>query len=433
MSLLSLLPFLIILSGTYLLFKLRFFFILHPKSTLRFAFSGENKSKSTLSLMLALAGTLGVGNISGVAIGIAIGGSGSVFWLTLSALFSSAIKYSEVYLSYRSGNLGMIGVIRRTFLYSGGFFAATYALISVVLSFSMGSVFQARAIAESSALEGRSVILPLAPVLTLGTLFVCVLGERRIKRAVALIIPFAALIYTGSCLYVIFGNTERLPGVISNILKSAFSFKSASGGVFGFIVASGMKEGFARGLLSNEAGAGTSSFSHTSHSAISTTHSLSESEIAECERAGIFGILEVVFDTLLLCPLTSLAILVGFDGESFSGSLSELSYIFQSHVGPHAPTVLLLSIILFAVSTTLCWYYYGRVALFYLVKNRGIALYTALYFLSFFFALLYEIPHTLFITDTALFILSFISLSALIKNRAHLKYKDALRKSECDI
>ena len=88
--------------------------------------------------------------------------------------------------------------------------------------------------------------------------------------------------------------------------------------------------------------------------------------------------------------------------------------------------VLLLSIILFAVSTTLCWYYYGRVALSHLIEKRGVFLYTLLYFLSFFAAILYEIPHVLFVTDTALFILTVISLSAVIKSRAHLEFKDAL-------
>lgn len=373
--------------------------------------------------MLALAGTLGVGNISGVAIGIALGGAGSVFWLVLSALFSSAIKYSEVYLSYRSGGVGMIGVIRHAFGGAGGVFATAYAALAVILSFSMGSVFQARAVAESSLGFGEQQTFVFALLLTFGAFFVCVLGKDRIKRAVALLIPFAAFLYTGTCLFVIFGNIDKLVNVIGSIISSAFSFKSAAGGILGFTVSSGMKEGFARGLLSNEAGAGTSSFSHTSHVSDVTAECL---DISECERAGVFGILEVVFDTLILCPITALTVLLGYEGESFSGSLSELSYIFKEHVGTFAPSLLLLSIILFAVSTALCWYYYGRVALFCIIKKRGVILYTALYFISFFTALLYEIPHTLFITDTALFFLSVISLSALIKSRAHLGYKDAL-------
>ena len=424
MSLLTFLPIIIVSSGGYLLLKLRFFFITHPKSTLRFAFSGKNKKDSILSLILALAGTLGVGNISGVAIGIAIGGAGSVFWLVLSTLFSSAIKYSEVHLSYRAKGGGMIGVIRGAFKRSGSFFASVYALTAVILSFSMGSIFQARAISESAGLSGGGA-LPFAVFLTFIAFFISIAGKDRLKNAVALLIPFAALSYTGICLFVVLSNLGRVPEVMALIFSKALSARSTSGGLLGFIVSSGMKEGFARGLLSNEAGAGTSSFSHTSH--VSNTPSgMAEADTVECERAGIFGILEVFFDTLLICPLTALTILLGYEGDSFSGSLGELSFIFERHIGSLAPGILLLSILLFALSTTLCWYYYGRVALSHLIEKRGVFLYTLLYFLSFFAAILHEIPHVLFVTDTALFILTVISLSAVIKSRAHLEFKDAL-------
>ena len=431
MSLLSLLPIVIVFTGSYFLIKLRFFFISHPKSTLKFAFSGENKKKAILSLTLALAGTLGVGNISGVAIGIAAGGAGSVFWLMLSAFFSSAIKYAEVFLSYRSGGSGMISVIEKSFNCGSVFFASLYAVIAVILSFSMGSVFQARAISESAGDFSFSGKLFLAIGLTAFTLFICILGKDKIKGAVAIIIPTAAVIYTGMCVSVILGNFNKLSSVIANVLKSAFSIESASGGILGFLVSSSIKEGFARGLLSNEAGAGTSSFSHTSHiedNGISHTSTAINSDRLECERAGIFGILEVVFDTLLLCPLTALAILLGYDGARFGGSLYELSGIFEKHLGSFASELLLTVIIFFAISTTLCWYYYGRVALKYLFGKRLILPFTAIFFFAFFSALLIEIPHTLFITDTALFLLSVISISALIKNRARLRFEDVLGK-----
>lgn len=429
MSLLSFLPILIVFFGSYFLFKLRFFYIIHPKSTLKFALSGYN-NKALLSLILALAGTLGVGNISGVALGIAVGGPGSVFWLVISAAFSSAIKYAEVFLSYRTGGVGIISVIRRTFKYAGGFLAATYAVITIILAFSMGSIFQARAISEAAEIGSLGERLPLTVFLTTVTVFICLLGKDRIKGAVAIIIPISTIIYTGMCLFVIFCNFDRIFAVMAEILKSAFTLKSASGGVFGFIVVSGMKEGFSKGLLSNEAGAGTSSFSHTSHiddqkiSGTSDSFSLnSKNTNPECVKAGIFGISEVIFDTLLLCPLTALAILLGRDDSHFSGSLSELSSIFEKHIGRLAPDMLLTVIIFFAISTVLCWYYYGKIALRYLTGKRLAFLYTCIFFICFFVALSVTIPHALFITDTALFLLSIITLSTLIKNRASLRFE----------
>ena len=438
MSLLSLLPIIIVFSGTYLLFKLNFFFIKHPIRTLKFTFDDQNKKKHLLSLMLALAGTLGVGNISGVAIGLAIGGAGSVFWLVFSAFFSSCIKYAEVYISYKFGGLGMISVIKSSFKYGGAFLACIYAVTAVILSFSMGSIFQARAIAESAANTSFFDVRILGALITILIASVCILGTKRIKETIAFIIPIATIIYTGMCLIVIFANSDKVVGVVFDVLRSAFSFKSASGGILGFIVSSGMKEGFARGLLSNEAGAGTSSFSHTSHieGKVFTSSNIKNGETGEnyernlshhhitdkeCQIAGIFGILEVVFDTLLLCPLTAFAILLGYDGVKFNGSIFELSAIFENHMGEVAPKLLLYSIIFFAVSTTLCWYYYGKTALTFALKGKFAILYSALFFLSFYLAMLKEIPHTLFITDTSLFVLSVISLSAVIKNRALLK------------
>lgn len=438
MSLLSLLPILIVFSGAYLSLKLKFFFIKHPIRTLKFTFCDQNKRKRLLSLMLALAGTLGVGNISGVAIGLAIGGAGSVFWLIFSALFSSCIKYAEVFVSYKFGGVGMISVIDSSFKHCGRFLAYIYAVIAVMLSFSMGSFFQARAIAESASNTSCFDLRFLGALITFFIASVCIFGTNRIKGAVAFIIPIATIIYTGMCLFVIFANSDQLIGVVFEVFHSAFSFKSASGGILGFIVSSGMKEGFARGLLSNEAGAGTSSFSHTSHiEEANTTYSAikrhknretCEYEASQrhpsdtdCKIAGIFGILEVVFDTLLLCPLTAFAILLGYDGEKFNGSVFELSAIFEKHIGEIAPHLLLYSIIFFAVSTTLCWYYYGKTALSFVSKGKFTFCYSALFFFSFYVAMQTEIPHILFITDTSLFILSVISLSAVIKNRALLK------------
>ncbi|MBE6537108.1 MAG: hypothetical protein E7673_04060 [Ruminococcaceae bacterium] len=447
MSLFSLLPILIIVSGSYLLIKLKFFFIKHPIRTLKFAFSGKNKKKSILSLLLALAGTLGVGNISGVAIGIAAGGAGSVFWLIVSALFSSAIKYAEVYISYHSGGTGMLSVIRSSFKYTGNLFACLYAFLAVILSLSMGSVFQARAISEALDNTPSNNIYIFAFCISIFIATVCLLGKEKIKNAVALIIPIAMIVYTGMCLSVIFSNYDKLPCVIHQIFASAFSIRGAAGGILGFVVSSGMKEGFARGLLSNEAGAGTSSFSHTSHIESNTQaskkqnannlspQSLSENSenrkndtlsFLETERAGIFGILEVIFDTLLLCPLTAFSILLGCDGKKFGGSLSELSKIFENHAGSIAPNLLLYSIIFFAVSTVLCWYYYGSVSLFYITRGKGKAIYSIFFFASFFTAVIKEVPHTLFITDTALFLMSVISLSAVIKNRALLRFEETL-------
>jgi len=134
MNISVILPFLILTLGAFLLIKLRFFFILHPINTIRCAFGKGSRREGAITLALSLAGTLGVGNIVGVASAIAIGGAGSVLWLMLSALFSSAIKYSEISLSIKSGGEGIMGVLRAEFGHGGRLLSVLYASLCLTLS-----------------------------------------------------------------------------------------------------------------------------------------------------------------------------------------------------------------------------------------------------------------------------------------------------------
>ena len=238
MSLCSFLPPVIILSGAFFIIKLRGFFILHPIRTLRRAFSGGELSESVLSLLLALSGTLGVGNILGVAVGISLGGAGSVFWLLVSSLFSCALKYAEVLISSDTGEgLGIISVIKRSL---GSHLSHLYTLLVIILSITMGSALQATAVREAAEGIGgnfsRWIALPLAILIPIVTLF----GKRGIKNAVAVIIPIASVTYTVLCLFVIIPNATAVPGVICEVIECALAPNAAVGGIAGAITASGM-------------------------------------------------------------------------------------------------------------------------------------------------------------------------------------------------
>ena len=148
MDFLLLLPILICGVGFFMLFKLRFFFFKHPLKIAR-SFGGALKRKNSFSaLTLALSGTLGVGNIFGVALGIIVGGAGTLFWLLVSAFISAVIKFCEVALSadMSSDGYGMIGVIEKTFGKRGGVFSAAYASLCLILSLVMGGMLQAGSI-----------------------------------------------------------------------------------------------------------------------------------------------------------------------------------------------------------------------------------------------------------------------------------------------
>ncbi len=418
MSLLTLLPLMIIVVGGYILIKLRFFYILHPIRTLKFTFDGQNTKKSIFSLLLALAGTLGVGNIVGVAFGIYAGGAGSVFWLCISAFFSSAIKYSEVGLSSRYTNgKGFISVVEDSGEFRG-LLSKLYAALALILSFAMGSLLQAGAISDAIKSFDVKIHIPLLAVIFIFTCAVCLLGKNRIKNAVAAVIPTATAVYSFCCLFIVFAEAHKIPEVIKSILSSAFSFSSLAGGFSAFLISSGIKEGFARGLLSNEAGAGTSSFSHTSHMENEKTDTASNLYDENYpKRAAVYGVLEVIFDTLILCPLTAFAILLGKGNHNLLGTLGELSDIFESYIGTRAPVLLLFSITSFAVSTTLCWYYYGRVSFSYLTHGKALSVFSVLFIFSFAIGLIFNIPSLIFVNDTVLFLLSVITLYTLIRQR----------------
>lgn len=409
----ALLPLIIVGEGAWLLVRLRAFFILHPFRTLARAFRGEGTGRALAALMLALAGTVGVGNIVGVAVAVEIGGAGSLFWLVLSSVFSSVIKYSEVRVCASSGSRsGMIGVLEGSFGKQGRTLGAFYAALALLLSLTMGSALQASAIKDSaSQLYGGMPPLLVAVIVSV-TAALVLLGGESIKKAVAFTVPVASILYTGLCLFVIVPNFSRIPDLFAECLREAFTPSGAVGGVAGALTSAAVSRGFAAGLLSNEAGAGTSSFSHTA---------LPESEAA---RAGIFGIIEVLFDTVFLCTLTGVTLLLG-RAESPEGErgIGLLSGIFRSTVGESGSVILLASVVCFAVSTVLCWYYYGRICAdrLFVRAPRMAKLFAPAFFASFLLGLTVSLRALIPLTDAVLLCLTVLTAAALVKNRSKLR------------
>ena len=401
-----LLPILVIIFGTYFLFRLRFFYILHPIKTLREMKKNMNAKGSFKALMLALAGTLGVGNIVGVAFGISVGGAGALFWIWASAFFSSAIKYCESTLASdmkREGHGGMMYVVKHSFSTLGSPLSYLYASICLVLAFLIGAAFQSKSIADSAEVGFGIPSLLVSAVIAVLTILVIAFGTKRIENATAVIIPLATVLYSGICIAVIVNNYHKLPYIISEIFKKAFDFKSAAGGVLGFFLSKAVSEGFARGLLSNEAGAGTSSMaqsrSHASHPSV----------------VGLFGISEIFFDTILLCTLTGFSVLLGTDDLSGSG-ISIVLRSIESTLGSLAAPVFLLLIFLFAYSTIICWYYYASECAFYLTRKRSGKFFTFLFTLFVFMGPLFSESLVIYTSDLMLFVMTLITLSTLMKN-----------------
>jgi AGCS family alanine or glycine:cation symporter len=367
----AILPFLIGAFGIYFLFKLKFFFILHPIKTIKQVFSGKGGASS---LFVALSGTLGVGNIVGVASAIMAGGAGSVFWMMISALIAMSLKYAEVYLSikyrqqengkYHGGSFYYIrdGIFEK-FKINAMPLGIIFAILCILNSLSTGNLVQVNTV-FSSFNFGKVLI---SAVFSLLVLFVIIGGGVRIKKICSIIIPVLTFSFIIISVYIIASNISRIPGILCDIVNEAFSFRSAISGFLGYGIMSAMRYGISRGLLSNEAGCGTSPCAHA------------ESP-NDAHTQGCFGILEVFIDTCLLCSLTAIVILLY---ESNAKNAMELVIsAFGAFLGNFGKGFILASCILFAYATVICQYFYGKSALTFITKKRNAAFIYSVAFIS---------------------------------------------------
>ena len=401
------LPILIVAFSVYFLFKLRFFFILHPIKCIREMLHALGDKASRRSLCLALAGTLGVGNIVGVAIGIIIGGAGCVFWIFVSGFFSSVLKYCECALSadFKGGEGGgMQYAIKRSFKRLGNPLSRLYALLCFLLSLSMGSLLQSNAVSESLS---ESVKIPpyiSSFVFTLAVLVTVCFFASKIDRFTELVIPFTTLVYIVITLGVIFANFSRLPDTLCSIMRGAFTPMALCGGALSFFSSRAIREGFARGLLSNEAGAGTSAQAQTRQD--SSGHIV-----------GLMGMCEVFFDTTLLCTLTGVAIVAGMqDTGLFKTGTDLIISTVKSSLGVLPALLIPILIFLFAYSTVICWYFYGGESLYFLTGKRKSVAYKIVFLLASFSGAFIKTGNIVLFTDVILFLMTFITLLTLKKN-----------------
>ncbi len=395
------LPVIVTLSGIYLLVKLGAFFIIHPIKTAKEMLGAVGDRASRRAFFLALAGTLGVGNIFGVSAGIIIGGAGSLFWLLFASLFSMVIKYAETLLVFdeKTEGGGMSCVLRSVFCRHGGALSVVYAVLTLFLSLSMGAAMQSVAFTDM-CYESYGISPRFSSLFLFLLLLPALLGNaRKIESITEIVIPLTTIIYILACFGVIFTHISRLPNVINDIFSSAFNFRSAIGGGLSFIA---LREGFARGILSNEAGVGSSAMAH------------SRAENRSPHIAGLFAMGEVVFDSCLLCMLTGVAILLAVpDYSSFTAPMTLVSETFSFLLGGVGSLVLPVVILAFAYSTIICWYYYGKQTC---ISHFGFLSEVFPVAFSLFVILGDAIPETflIYLIDIFLLLMSLMTLSAII-------------------
>lgn len=351
------LPLFLIFTGIRFGIKLKFFYILHPVRSLKAILGGKGGFKA---LSLALAGTLGIGNIVGVSSALQWGGSGALFWMVISSVIAMSVKYAETFFSvkYRHFNgKSYTGgapfyIIRAIKGKKAPFFASVFALMCLINSLITGNMVQ---------MNGIKGVLSLSPVVTgivfATAFFVIILkGVDKLSSFTSVVIPTLTLLHLFISLFIIMSNFGNIGYIVTDIISEAFNIKGAVCGVGAYSIMSSVRYGVSRGILSNEAGCGTSPIAH-----------------AECENTphvqGCLGIFEVLIDTSILCTVTGAVILLyGIDTHVSPIELVCLSY--GAFVGRTGYLFIKLSCIMYALSTLLSQFYYGEKSLAYLSRKR---------------------------------------------------------------
>ncbi len=377
-------PILLMASGLFFLLYLRGRPFRHPIRMLRaMAQPSETEGISPFrAVMLALAGTLGVGNIVGVANAVWIGGAGAVFWMWISALVAAVLKYAEILLAILHRRSGRVGYFGGAYYYIKDHFesrrharlavgvSCVFAGFVVVNALGMGCIVQVNAV--SSALRGVLSVPAWVSGLLLAalTLPVILRGVRGISALTELLVPIMTLGYLILSVAVLLIKRDAVGEAFASIFREAFSAESMGGGVIGFVTSRALRTGTMRGLLSNEAGCGTAPTAH----AAAHTHSAA--------AQGIWGIFEVFVDTILLCTATALVILVSLPEVEMLGEDAVMMTIraYSTVLGGWAEWFFCAAILCFGYATVLCWAGYGLEGLSFLSPKKR---WRALYFLSF--------------------------------------------------
>lgn len=381
--------------GLYLSFRTGFIqireFPYAIKTTIGRVFRKKEASDGSMTpfqaVCTALAATVGTGNIAGVAGAIAIGGPGAVFWMWISALLGMCTKFTEVTLAVhfreRNANGDLVGgpmyYIKNGLDKKWQFLAVLFSAFGVLTVFGTGNATQVNTIttAIDTALLNFHVIsdssvstlnLIIGIIITILVGLVLLGGVKRIGRVTEKLVPFMAVLYIILALGVVLLNIKNVPGVFRDIIYGAFNPSAVTGGVVGSFFMS-MKKGVSRGIFSNEAGLGTGSIAHAC------------ADTRKPVKQGLFGIFEVFADTIVICTLTALVILVSKVPVNYGDAAgAELTISgFTSTYGSWVSIFTAVAMCCFAFSTIIGWGLYGARCMEFLFSTKTLKPFMVVY------------------------------------------------------
>ncbi len=338
--------------------------------------SADGEVSHFQALTAALSATVGLGNIAGVAVALSIGGPGATFWMIVAGLLGMASKFAECTLGVKFRDIGPDGTVYGGPMYYlkkglgqkgmgglGKFLAVVFAVFVIGGSFGGGNMFQANQAAAQFVqlfeLQGTGAAIWFGIAMAIIVAVVIIGGIKRIAKVTEKIVPFMAGIYVLGALIILAVNFRHIGDAFSLIFEGAFSGLGIAGGLVGVMI-----QGVRRGAFSNEAGVGSAAIAH---SAVRTKYPASE---------GIVALLEPFIDTVVICTMTALVIVItNFDNNIIQYGVEvkegvELTATAFDSVIPHFSIVLTIAVILFAFSTMISWSYYGMQGWVYLF-GRG--------------------------------------------------------------
>lgn len=362
------------------------------------------------ALMTCLAATIGVGNIAGVATAIALGGPGAVFWMWMTALVGMATKYAEVVLAvhYRERDAagrwvgGPMYAIRNGLGRRWAWLGTAFAVFGGLAGFGIGNMVQANSIA--AAMQTSFDIDPAVTgvVLLVLTAAVVLGGIKRIASVSNWLVPFMAIGYVIAGLIVLAVHWERIPGALALIFETAFTGTAAAGGFAGAAMIAAIRYGVARGIFSNEAGLGTAG--------IAQAAGMSASPV----RSGLIGMMGTFFDTIVVCSMTGLAIVVSGAWSTGKTGAELTQLAFQSAMPGIGDEIVGIALAIFAITTIFGWSYYGERCWQFLVGAWTIKPYRALWTVAVFFGAVTHLDLAWTIADTLNALMAVPNLIALL-------------------
>lgn len=375
-------PTLILLMGTgiYLTFRLGLLQVLRLPLALKFVFNPTNKGKegdvsSFAALCTALSATIGTGNIVGVATAVKLGGPGAIFWMWLAAFFGMATKYSEGLLAVKFRQKDAKGQMSGGPMYylENGLkcrpLACLFAVFGIgVAFFGIGTFPQVDAIGSAINLtfgianwQTGFALAALVALVTIG-------GIKSISKVSTTIVPVMAAFYVISCITIMVINADAIPGVIAEIIHSAFTTTAATGSFLGATIIVALQTGVARGVFSNEAGLGSAPIA----AAAAKTDS--------CVEQGLITMTGTFFDTIVICTMTGITLVLtgawygGLAGTAMTNEAFRLG--MGNNIGFY---IVNIGLLFFAFTTIIGWNYYGERCVEYLFGIKGILPYKVIF------------------------------------------------------